>query len=714
MSTFTVAEQQKISTEKTLTLPDALRSTLLDAAFVGVACVLFLGLSLYQLQRPGLYADEAFDVIPAMQLLQGHTVELQRNIGLHLFDLDLPLMSSSDYQGVTSTYLVLPFFALGGINVVSLRLMTVTVGLIGVILTYFLARAWFGRGAARLAVLLIAVSPSWIFFSRLGVYVVSQVMPIAVGSLLAFTLWVRRKPLGKRNGLLYLGTFLLGLGLTTKLLFLWFIAAIVIVACILWGRPIWESRRTLLTKRARWLKMSVIGGFWFLVGASPFLVYNLLSGGTFNLLRHTLSAPGSTGHGVNNSAFLRNLWTEADAFKALLDGGYFWFQGVLGATYSNPLTPALFAISALGLVCLILLEHQDRNPLRYQVLPRVGTVLLGSGLLVALILATGFLSGSAAGVLVLAIAILSLTGMVLLVGATLISRAAWSEVAWLLLMVATIAGALWWYGGAGRPEGPATGAFLGLWPIDAAGVVFWTAGTGLVLMFGLDTRPVPYQRAITAMLALIGLIVAQSAVTVSGLWSTHLLVLLPLPQITIAAFAILAGKKWASRLTSRTYQPLRQYILGALAILLVGAPILFDLNVVRSYHRDLALTGGRAAFSDAIYSLANYLDNRSVKGRVIALDWGFKRPIQLLTLERVNPEDDYGYEEPASQATIQSIANLVKQPDALFLFHIRDVAAYQRFDIFSAAVHDSGKQPVLERTFYERDGMPVYEVYSVR
>ena len=100
---------------------------------------------------------------------------------------------------------------------------------------------------------------------------------------------------------------------------------------------------------------------------------------------------------------------------------------------------------------------------------------------------------------------------------------------------------------------------------------------------------------------------------------------------------------------------------------------------------------------------------------MVALDWGFKRPIQLLTLDRVNPDDAYGYEEPASPASMRAIAELVKAPNTLFLFHTPEAGiAYQRFDVFAAAARDQGKQPVLERTFFERDGVPIYQVYSVR
>src|SRR5688500_13567043 len=246
-----------------------------DFLSVLIACALFLGLTLPQLDLPGLYPDEAFDVIPAMQLLLGHEVELLDNAGLRLFGLDLPLMSSSAYQGVTSTYLALPFFALGGINVISLRLMTVTVGLIALVLSYFLTRAWFGSPVARLAVLLFAVSPAWVFWSRLGVYVVSEVVPIALGALLAFTIWVRRTPLGDKNGALYVGAFLLGLGLTTKLLFLWVISALLICAALLYGRHLWENRKQWSLNWPRWARVAVLAAISFCVGAFPFLLYNV-------------------------------------------------------------------------------------------------------------------------------------------------------------------------------------------------------------------------------------------------------------------------------------------------------------------------------------------------------------------------------------------------------------------------------------------------------
>jgi hypothetical protein len=692
-----------------------LREALLNAAVLSLACLIFLAVALYQITLPGLYADEAFDVIPAMQMVLGHSVELQRNVGLHLFGLSLPLMSSSDYQGVTSTYLVLPFFALFGINVVSLRLMTLSVGVLGLILAFFLARKWFGPNVARLSVLMLATSPAWVFWSRLGVYVVSQVMPIAAGALIAFTTWVRRRPLAVRNGPLYLAMFLLGLGLATKILFIWFITAVPLAAVILYGPHTWRSRHDWLPQRTRWLRIVLLSCASFCLGASPFILYNLLSGGTFNLIRSTLSAPG-TSNGIDNSALLRNLWTRVDNFRELLDGGYFWFQAAPGASHANPLTPSLFAISTLGLLLFILLDRARTTPLTFPTARagKLGAASLLLSLLVSLVLATGILPQRPSSVLVLLAVALALVGIVLHLRAVLQHHEAWTAGAAFLLAIVLVAGSAWWVLGAGRPQGRAPDALLGLWPIDAAGALAWIAAGGLMLLFGWDPHPVAGQRPVTATLSLIGLVVAQSIFTVSGLWSTHLIVLFPLPQMVIAAFAVSLAARAVAWFRDHTPSPLTQAAYVLPPLLIIGSILLLDIRTSIQYQRDMALTGGSSTFSDSIYSLATYLDTRDPRPKVISLDWGIKRPIQFLTLERVNPLDAYGYESTPSPSTINNIAALVNEPGNLYLFHNAQAGiAYPRFDIFAQAARQAGKVPVLERTFYSRIGLPVYEVYSL-
>jgi hypothetical protein len=319
---------------------------------------------------------------------------------------------------------------------------------------------------------------------------------------------------------------------------------------------------------------------------------------------------------------------------------------------------------------------------------------------------------------VLFVALLGLAGAIMCVRAALRQPENWTLAAWLLFVVTAMAGAVWWFAGAGRPPGLAPGALLGLWPVDAAGVLFWLAGAGTIILLGTDRTPAPYQPATTACLAIIGLVLAQSAVTVSGLWSTHLIMLLPLPQLVMAAFAVRLGARLARsvRNTGGTQGAFVRATLGvAPALLLVSAVAFYDLRVGAAYHRDMAQTGGISTFSDSIYSLAGYLDREAAGRKVVALDWGIKRPVQFLTLDRINPDDAYGYEQTPSQATIDGIRARVAQPDTLFLFRSPEAGvAYPRFDIFTEAARAIGKQPVLERTFYTRDGGRVYEVYSVR
>ncbi|MDQ3707097.1 MAG: glycosyltransferase family 39 protein [Chloroflexota bacterium] len=687
------------------------RETWADVASVSLACLIFFFISVYQLDLPGLYNDEAFDVIPAMQVVLGHPVELQRGVGINVFGTMLPLMSSSDYQGITSTYLAIPFFVIGGVNVFSLRLMTITVGLVAIVLAYFLARAWFGRPVARLTVLMLGVSPSWIFWSRLGVYVVNEVVPITTGALLAFTHWVRNRPLGTRNAALYTGMFLMGLGLTTKLLFLWVIVAVTVVGAILFGRRVWEHKGAIFRNPARWLRIGAFSLAAFCLGALPFLLYNLMTRGTWLLIRGSLADLSTTSHGVDNTAYLRNLWSETDSLKVVLDGGYFWFQGLVASTYSNPFTPTVFALSALGLMALALRPWREAKS-RISTIEQVSWLVCGLGLTAAFSLVLGVLpAGLTSLVIMLAIG-LGVLGIVM-VGVTAFRSGDTTRACWTLLATATLSGTAWWFGGSGRPEGTAPGGPLGLWPVDAVGVLFWASGLGLCVVLGSDRHAGRMTRVSLAAIALIGVIVAQSAVTISGLWATHLIVVLPLPYIVIAAFLVRSGGWLAERVVpvSPGFKKVARLLP---AVMVVGAIMVADLIVDYSYHRDLALGGGRSTFSDAVYRLSSYLDGLEPDPKVVAMDWGFKRPVQLLTSERVNPVEAYGYSAEPTSEFYEGLRELLQDPNTIYLFHDPTETAYPRFEQFVREAEAAGKTVTLETTFSTRDGAIVHRLYTAK
>jgi hypothetical protein len=568
----------------------------LDWLIVLVAIGVFVGVAAHQWRLPGLYNDEAYDVIPAMQLVLGQPVEPNRGAGLRLFGRDFPLMIS-DYQGVSSMYAVLPLFALFGPGVGPTRAMTIGFGVVAIVLTYLLGRRLYGRPAGIVAAMLLATSPSFIFWSRVGVYVVSQVVPLALGAMLAFLAWRR----DGRGAWLALAGLLVGIGLSTKILFIWFIlgvaAAGVAVWLVDWRWPIDAAgnglpRRSLRARLnappgiGRGGVLAALGGF--LLGAAPLIGYNLMSGGTLKILRANL---GETEKGVDNSNLAANLPKKLGDFKVLLEGSYFWFLGDVNA---NRLVLPLCLASAVALLALVCAVPAYR---RY----RAATVFT----------------------LTLALAIL-----------------------------------------------------------------------------------------------------VQSAFTLSGLEATHLLILLPMPFLTIGAFVAFAGQELVVRLERRRRAQAFRLTAAALPALLLVLPVVAgNLLVNASYHRLLAETGGKSSFSSSIYELARFLDGPKLDSfdysRPYALDWGMKYNVQLLTEGRVNPQEIYGQGKTAPPDFTATLDRLFADPNAVYLAHrhegVNIPAAYpDRTEVFLRHAEARGKRVVPIKVIHEPGGAPLFYLYSIR
>lgn len=556
-----------------------------DRAVVLAAMLAFGLVCFYQYHLPGLYYDEAFDAVPAMQLLRGEPVELLRGVGVRLFGRDLPVMIG-DYWGVVSSYAVLPLFALFGVGVLPIRLWPIGAGIVAVLLAYLAGRRLYNRPIGVGAAVLLAASPSFILWSRVGIYVISHIVAVTLGILLAYARWHAS---GQRRWL-FLAALLTGVGLSTKLLFLWFLIAVpAAYVCLLaadglaldraagtaparWGRAAWERFRADVPLRG-WADAGV-AALGFGLTAFPVLYYNLVSQGSYRVLRANLF---QTERGVNNFAFWENAKVQADALKVLLDGGYFWFYGGI---YANPLAPPLVAASTVG---LLLLVH-------------------------------------------------------------------------------------------GAP------------------------------------RYRRYRRATVFLLAFGAVIFVLSWFTVSILGATHLLILLPIPQLFLAAFAVL-GARW---LVERRPWPdrLRRWAVPALAALALAPLLAGDAWVTAQYHQALARTGGHMTFSSAIYSLAADLDAGGVR-RPYALDWGFKYNLMILTEGRVTPHEIYGPGHQPGPEFEAALRAALAEPSPVFLAHPEEGSAYPRLEAFRRIVAASRRTIVQERIYRQVDGRPVYHVFRL-
>jgi hypothetical protein len=548
------------------------------------ALLIFLALSAYQLWLPGLHYDEAKEAgLNAMQLIAGQATTAFRDAAIQVGPWRIPLMVQ-DYIGALNVLLAVPFLALGGVNVLALRWLSVVIGALTLVLAWRVAGRLGGAIAAGITAFLLAVNPSFIFWSRQGVFVTNLVALLFMASLLAgFRWWNSRRPAD-----LWLTAFLLGLGLYGKLSFAWAIGALWTLAATAWvasrlGRGGRHATAPTKAPRSRKATTWLIAGCFFLLPLAPLVLFNLRTGGTLTSLLGNLHR---SYYGVNNSAYLANLLVRIGQVRALLRGDHFWY---LGEPFVDPW---------------------------------------------ALWLVLGLVGGAALYV------------------------------------------SLHWWVSRKRNAMPAST------PDRRAAVVF---------------LPV----------LLLALIVAQSAFTVSDLFITHYVLLLPLIPLAggLAAGLLLRNRAaaWPSLLLA-----------GVVLVAVVGWASA-DLWTTVRYHRVLSISGGYAAHSDAIYDLATYLDQAKIS-TPLALDWGFDAPVRFLTVGRVNPIEVFGY------ATLNApdagfagrIEPFLTDATAVYVAHGPETTVFRgRLEALQALAAGRGLQLREVVHFNERNGRTLFVVYRM-
>ena len=340
-----------------------LRFWSVDGLLLGLALALFLALAGYQLDLPGLHYDEAKEAgNNALQTLQGLPGQTFRGAGLRLGGRLLPLMVQ-DYIGALNVYLTIPFLALFGVSVPALRLLPLLIAAATLLLLYVLAYEAFGRRAAAIAALLLAVNPSFVFWSRQGIFVTNVTAALAVASALTTLRWWRQRRLRH----LYLTAFLWGLGIYAKLLFVWIIGATIAV-CVLGqlARRMSNAAKTGANPASSpnpypltlIIPRSLFSVLCFLFPLTPLVLFNVQTGGTLASIFGNLN---SSYYGVQNLAFAANFVQRLKQLLTLLRGDHLWY---LGDRLANGAAPWLALASAIAcvLVWAVRLSRQPRQP----------------------------------------------------------------------------------------------------------------------------------------------------------------------------------------------------------------------------------------------------------------------------------------------------------------------------------------------------------------
>ena len=345
---------------------------------LALSLVIFIALSAPQLALPGLHYDEAKEAgVNAMQLVTGQPVTAFRDATIQVGPWRLPLMVQ-DYIGALNVALAMPFLALGGVNAPALRWLSILIGALTLVLTWRVAWRLSGSVAAACAALLLAVNPTFIFWSRQGIFVTNLTALLFMASLLTgLRWWEKRRPVD-----LWLTAFLWGLGIYAKLLFVWAIGAMVVVAGVAWGVQRWRDRKSAnqqisksanrrigehlhLRRSAAQVQVSanrrtpfgvrhssirtwIVAAGCFLLPLIPLILFNLQTSGT---LTSVVGSLGSSYYGVDNRAYLPNLTTRLGQLRILLRGDHLWY---LGEVYANRWAPWLAAglAGAWGIVWL--------------------------------------------------------------------------------------------------------------------------------------------------------------------------------------------------------------------------------------------------------------------------------------------------------------------------------------------------------------------------
>lgn len=299
------------------------------------ALLLYFALSLYQLGLPGLHYDEAKEAgVNAMEVLTGAPVSAFREASISLFGVNWPLMVQ-DYIGALNVYLALPLLALTGIGVPNLRLLSVLTGALGVLALERAVSQWVAWLCARseqrvrvpislaglIAATLLVAAPSFVFWSRQGIFVTNLTQPLCFVCIAQGVAWLRNPGENRAQRALLWSAFAGGLALYAKLLAVWIVGPFALLAAGAW---LWR-RQPRVTPAGLGLALAA-----FLLPLLPLLLFNIQTGGTFQTL---LRNAGESYYGVNNANVLGNLSVRWQGVQQTLRGDHLWY---LGGVYANP------------------------------------------------------------------------------------------------------------------------------------------------------------------------------------------------------------------------------------------------------------------------------------------------------------------------------------------------------------------------------------------
>jgi len=201
-----------------------------DFIFLIIIGSVTAGFHLYDFGLPPLWADETSPFIMALSLINAPDSDLYHysyQWGLHLGPFPVAWQI---YNGNTiASFIASPILYFFGVNVISVRIYEMLIAIILLSLTYFCGKELFSRRVGMTSTFLLAVLPSFIFYSRQSALYDWSNLCIA---LLVIIFGLRYLKTTK-NYYLFLTLFLIGIGVYEYLWFVWIVAGLLVTI------PLW-------------------------------------------------------------------------------------------------------------------------------------------------------------------------------------------------------------------------------------------------------------------------------------------------------------------------------------------------------------------------------------------------------------------------------------------------------------------------------------------
>jgi len=222
-----------------------------------------------------------------------------------------------------------------------------------------------------------------------------------------------------------------------------------------------------------------------------------------------------------------------------------------------------------------------------------------------------------------------------------------------------------------------------------------------IVFFKKSLYPV---KRVLFVLSLFTLIMLFSPLTLSSLGGPHLFMLHPIVKIitAVAFIDIFVRFKAKKAILYAAYAVFSIFIFKECAVTLDNGYLYFNR------------TGGTGNNSDAIYTVSRYLKDKDI-ARPVIMDWGIYHNLIFLSGGDIRPRT-FNYIQGGfdRKGFADELAVSLEKP-GMYIFHSREFSNRRDvYDIFTRMCSRRGKNIDKENIFYQRDGKPVFIVYSVK